>query len=66
LYLSSDGVFEIRRNQDRAPLDQLVEFLVAPNNGRGRSLAEIRNRTLEHLHGTLPPDNCSVLKVALT
>ena len=66
LYLFSDGVFEIRRNHDCAPLDQLVEFLVASNNGQGRSIAEIRNRTLEHLHGTLPPDDCSVLKVSLT
>jgi hypothetical protein len=66
LYLFSDGVFEIRRHQDDAPLDRLVDFLVAPGNGKGRTLAEIRNRTLEHLHGTPPADDCSVLKVSLT
>ena len=66
LYLFSDGVFETRRQQDAAPLDRLVDFLVAPSNGQGRTVAEIRNRTLEHLHGALPPDDCSVLKVSLS
>jgi len=66
LYLSSDGVFETRRHQDEVPLDRLVDFLVAPRNGQGRTVAEIRDRTLEHLHGTPPPDDCSVLKVLLT
>ena len=33
--------------------------------GMARTLAEIRNRTLEHLNGTPPPDDCSVLKVSL-
>ena len=65
LYLFSDGVFETRRQQDAAPLDRLVDFLVAPSNGQGRTVAEIRNRTLEHLHGAPPPDDCSVLKVSL-
>ena len=49
LYLFSDGVFETRRHQDGEPLDRLVEFLLAPRNGQGRSVAEIRNRTLKHL-----------------
>jgi serine phosphatase RsbU (regulator of sigma subunit) len=66
LYLFPDGVFETRRHQDRQPLDQLVEFLAGPRNGQGRSVAEIRDRTLEHLHGTPPPDDCSVLKVSLS
>jgi serine phosphatase RsbU (regulator of sigma subunit) len=66
LYLFSDGVFEIRRRQDAAPLDRLVDFLVAPQSHQGRTVAEIRNRTLEHLHGTPPPDDCSVLKVSLS
>ena len=65
LYLFSDGVFETRRQQDAAPLDRLVDFLVTPSNGQGRTVAEIRNRTLECLHGTAPPDDCSVLKVSL-
>jgi hypothetical protein len=43
-----------------------VEFLVAPNDGNGRTVAEIQNRTLEHLQGTQPPDDCSALKVSLT
>src|SRR6267154_633513 len=55
LYPFSDGVFETRRRQDAAPLDRLVDFLVAPSNGQGWTVAEIRNRTLEHLHGALPP-----------
>jgi len=66
LYLFSDGVFETRRHQDEASLDRLVDFLVAPQNGRGRTVAEIRDRTLEHLNGSPPPDDCSVLKVSLT
>jgi serine phosphatase RsbU (regulator of sigma subunit) len=66
VYLFSDGVFETRRHQDAAPLDRLVDFLVAPPTRRGRTLAEIRNRTLKHLHGTPPPDDCSVLKVSLS
>jgi PAS domain S-box-containing protein len=65
LYLFSDGVFETRRAQDAAPLDRLVDFLLAPRNGQGRTVAEVRNRTLEHLHGIPPPDDCSVLKVSL-
>jgi PAS domain S-box-containing protein len=65
LYLFSDGVFETRRHQDGEPLDRLVDFLVAPRNGQGRSVAEVRNRTLEHLNGSPPPDDCSVLKVLL-
>lgn len=66
LYVFSDGVFETRRHQDDAPLDRLVDFLIAPQNGQGRTVAEIRNRTLEHLNGKLPPDDCSVLKVSLS
>jgi PAS domain S-box-containing protein len=66
LYLFSDGVFEARRHQDSKPLDHLVEFLVAARNGQGRTVAEIRDRTLEHLRGTPPPDDCSVLKVSLS
>ncbi|MGH9553641.1 MAG: PP2C family protein-serine/threonine phosphatase, partial [Terriglobales bacterium] len=46
VYLFSDGVFETRRHLDGEPLDRLVEFLVAPRNGQGRTVAEIRNRTL--------------------
>ena len=61
----SDGVFEVRRHQDSALLDRLVDFLVAPRNGQGRTVAEIRDRALEHLKGTPPPDDCSVLKVSL-
>jgi PAS domain S-box-containing protein len=66
VYLFSDGVFETRRHLDGEPLDRLVDFLVAPRNGQGRSVAEIRNRTLEHLHGAPPPDDCSVLRVSLS
>jgi hypothetical protein len=43
-----------------------VNFLVAPRNGQGRTVAEIRHRTLEHLHGAPPPDDCSVLKVSFS
>jgi len=66
VYLFSDGVFETRRHLDGEPLDRLVDFLVVSRNGHGRSVGEIRNRTLKHLHGTPPPDDCSVLKVSLT
>ena len=66
VYLFSDGVFETRRHLDGDPLDRLVDFLVAPRNGQGRTVTEIRNRTLEHLHGAQPPDDCSVLKVSLS
>jgi PAS domain S-box-containing protein len=65
LYLFSDGVFETRRKQETASLDRLVDFLVAPNDRHGPTIAEIRDRTLEHLNGTPPPDDCSVLKVSL-
>ena len=65
LYLFSDGVFETRRQQDRDPLAHLVDFLVTPRNGHSRTVTEIRNRTLEHLRGTPPPDDCSVFKVSL-
>jgi phosphoserine phosphatase RsbU/P len=66
LYLFSDGVFETRRQHEAAALERLVEFLVGPSNGQGPTIAEIRNRTLEHLNGTPPPDDCSVLKVSLS
>jgi serine phosphatase RsbU (regulator of sigma subunit) len=66
VYLFSDGVFETRRHLDGEPLDRLVDFLVAPRNGQARTVAEIRDRTLEHLHGAAPPDDCSVLKVSLS
>jgi serine phosphatase RsbU (regulator of sigma subunit) len=66
VYLFSDGVFETRRRLDGEPLDRLVDFLVAPRNGQARTVTEIRNRTLEHLHGATPPDDCSVLKVSLS
>ena len=65
LYLFSDGVFETRRQQETASLDRLVDFLVGLSNRQGPTIAEIRNRTLEHLNGTPPPDDCSVLKVSL-
>jgi serine phosphatase RsbU (regulator of sigma subunit) len=65
LYLFSDGVFETRRQQETASLDRLVDFLIAPSNGDGPTIAEVRNRTLEHLNGTPPSDDCSVLKVSL-
>ena len=65
LYLFSDGVFETRRQQETASLDRLVDFLAGSSNGHGPTIAEIRNRTLEHLNGTPPPDDCSVLKVSL-
>jgi serine phosphatase RsbU (regulator of sigma subunit) len=65
LYLFSDGVFETRRQQETASLDRLVDFLVAPGNRHGPTVTEIRNRTLEHLNGAPPPDDCSVLKVLL-
>jgi PAS domain S-box-containing protein len=65
LYLFSDGVFETRRQQETDSLNRLVNFLEAPANRHGPTIAEIRNRTLEHLNGTPPPDDCSVLKVSL-
>ena len=65
LYLFSDGVFETRRQQETASLDRLVDFLVGPSDRYGPTIAEIRNRTLEHLKGTPPADDCSVLKVSL-
>ena len=55
LYLFSDGVFRTRRHQDADPLDRLVDFLVAPGHVHSRTVAEIRHRTLEPLHGALPP-----------
>jgi hypothetical protein len=58
-------VFETRRQQENASLDRLVDFLVAPGNRHGPTVTEIRNRTLEHLKGTPPADDCSVLKVSL-
>jgi len=45
--------------------DRLVDFLVTPGNRHGPTIPEIRNRTLEHLKGTPPADDCSVLKVSL-
>jgi hypothetical protein len=66
LYLFSDGVFETRRHQDTKPLNHLVEFLVEARNGQGRTVAEIRDRTLQHLRGVPPPDDCSVLKVSVS
>ena len=65
LYLFSDGVFETRRQQETASLDRLVDFFVSPSDRRGPTIPEIRNRTLEHLNGTPPPDDCSVLKVSV-
>lgn len=65
LYLFSDGVFETRRHEDAEPLDQLVDFLVTSDNGHSRTVAEVRNRTLDPLHGAPPPDDCSVLKISL-
>ena len=64
VYLFSDGVFETRRHMDGDPLDRLVDFLVATRNGR--TVGEIRNRTLRHLHGAPPPDDCSFLRVSLS
>jgi len=66
LYLFSDGVFETRRHQEAEPLNRLVDFLVAPSNGHGRTVDEIRNRTLDPLNGAPPPDDCSILKVSLS
>jgi len=66
LYLFSDGVFETRRQQETASLDRLIDFLVAPSNRHGPAIAAIRDRTLEHLNGSPPPDDCSVLKVSLS
>ena len=66
IYLFSDGMFETRRHLDAEPFENLVHFLVAPRDGLGRTVAEIRDRTLEHLHGSPPPDDCSILKVSLS
>ena len=66
LYLFSDGVFETRRQQETASLDRLVDFLVRPRDRHGPTVTEIRTRTLEHLNGAPPPDDCSVLKVSLS
>ena len=44
----------------------LVDFLVAPSNGHGRTVAEIHGRTLEPLNGAPPPDDCSILRVSLS
>jgi hypothetical protein len=65
LYLFSDGVYETHRNQDRDPLASLVDFLITSQGKDGRTIAEVRQRTLEHLHGAPPPDDCSVLKISL-
>lgn len=65
LYLFSDGVFETRRQLETSSLDRLVDFLGGSGNGHGPTIAEIRNRTLQHLNGAPPPDDCSVLKVSL-
>lgn len=65
LYLFSDGVFETRRQYETASLDRLVDFLAGPGNCHGPGIANVRSRTLEHLNGALPPDDCSVLKVSL-
>jgi hypothetical protein len=59
-------MFETRRHLDAEPFENLVHFLVAPRDGLGRTVAEIRDRTLEHLHGSPPPDDCSILKVSLS
>ncbi len=65
LYLFSDGVFETRRHhEDGLALDRLVEFLIEPQEGGGRSVSEIHNRAVQHLQGAPPPDDCSVLKVS--
>ncbi len=66
LYLFSDGVFETRRQQETGSLDRLVDFLAAPTDGHGPTIGEIRNRTLGHLNGTPPSDDCSVLKISLS
>jgi serine phosphatase RsbU (regulator of sigma subunit) len=66
LYLFSDGVFETRRHEEGNPLNRLVDFLVAPSNGHGRTVAEIHGRTVELLKGGPPPDDCSILKVSLS
>src|SRR5262249_14248984 len=65
LYLFSDGVFETRRQWETDSLDRLIDFLVAPGNRHGPTTPEIRNRSLEHLKGRAPADDCSVLKVSL-
>ena len=65
VYLFSDGVYETRRYLESQPLDGLMDFLVAPRKGQGPTVSQIRDRTLEYLNGTPPPDDCSVLKVSL-
>jgi PAS domain S-box-containing protein len=64
LYLFSDGVFETRRHSEVRALDGLVEYLLEPREGAGRTVSEIRERALGHLRGQPPPDDCSVLKVS--
>jgi serine phosphatase RsbU (regulator of sigma subunit) len=66
VYLFSDGVFDARRHEDENALDRLVDFLTEPSNGEGRTVAEIHNRAFEFLHGSPPPDDCSVLKVSFS
>ncbi len=64
LYLFSSGVFETRRHSDGKALDGLVDFLLEPPHGHGRSVEEIRNHAFKFLLGASPPDDCSVLKVS--
>ena len=66
VYLFSDGVFDARRHEDENPLEHLVDFLIDPPDGESRSVAEIHNHAFEFLHGTPPPDDCSVLKVSFS
>ncbi len=65
IYLFSDGVFDARRHIDSEALDQLVDYLLEPTNGNGRTVQEIQNRAFEFLDGAHPPDDCSVLKISL-
>jgi PAS domain S-box-containing protein len=67
VYLFSDGVFDARRHEDEDALECLIDFLTEPcNGGGGHTVAEIHNRAFEFLHGTAPPDDCSVLKVSFS
>jgi serine phosphatase RsbU (regulator of sigma subunit) len=66
IYLFSDGVFDARRHEDEQALDELVDYLLAPVNGIGRTVQEIQDRAFEFLDGTHPPDDCSVLKISLS
>ncbi|HEY3899017.1 MAG TPA: SpoIIE family protein phosphatase [Chthoniobacter sp.] len=66
LYLFSDGVFDARRHEDENALDQLIDYLVEPGDGGGRTVAEIHTRAFEFLRGAPPPDDCSVLKVSFS